>query len=176
MHGLARRRHREDPQVLRFQTGVFGNPREHSRPDFFAVVESEHKIGPALTRESLVETGLGLDLPSDPLRRGERSSGLRSRPLAHTAATEMLISTGRASPCSRRSARTRRAGSCAFASASSAVLPEAKTPPSSGTSASQRPSSSRSDSMLYLVTPPTLEADALQPVVPADAERRSSGA
>jgi hypothetical protein len=30
--------------------------------------------------------------------------------------------------------------------------------------------------MLYLVTPPTLEADALQPVVPADAERRSSGA
>lgn len=84
----------------------------------------------------------------------ENSTGLRSRPLAH-AAIEIEIGSAEPSPCSIRSANTRRASTWAFASASSRVAPYANTPASSGTSASHRPSSSRSLSMVSLTASPS---------------------
>lgn len=58
------------------------------------------------------------------------------------------MSSGLASPCSRRSAMTQSARISAWAMASAAVVPYASTPGSFGTSASQRPSLSRSRSSL----------------------------
>ncbi|GAV32240.1 hypothetical protein emb_1c0695 [Coriobacteriaceae bacterium EMTCatB1] len=60
----------------------------------------------------------------------------------------MLRNSRPASPRSRRSATTRSARAWTCAIASSRVFPYARTPGSSGTSAIQRPSTSRSSSML----------------------------
>jgi len=127
---------------------VFGDPRQHLRSDVVAIMEREHKIGPAFAGQRSMRPGLALELPPDAEQGGENTTCLSRRPLAHAAATEILIEWARLSPCSRRSARTRKANASVLAMASSGEEPYASTPGSCGTSASHRPSSSRSHSIL----------------------------
>ena len=84
--------------------------------------------------------GLPLDLPANPNEGG--------RPTAHAAWNVTLRNSAGASRCSRRSAITRRASACTRATASSRSWPYAMVPDRAGTSASQRPSSSRSISIV----------------------------
>jgi hypothetical protein len=41
-------------QVFGLQASAFGNPGEHSRTDFLAVVKRENDVGPARSGESFV--------------------------------------------------------------------------------------------------------------------------
>ena len=124
-----------------------GNAGEHAWADLLTVMKGEHKVQPPIARERLVGTCLSLQTPADFVQGGQDSPRLRGGPLAHTpAGTEKLMSMGRTSPCSSRSAKTRRASAWALAAASAAVLPYASAPGKSLTSASQRPSSSGSHS------------------------------
>src|SRR5579885_2561460 len=122
-------------QVVGAKTRVFRDAAEHARPDLLAIGEREDHIGPARPREYSVRPGLAFDGPTDAEERGKHPRGPRTGPLRHAAANEMVARSGPASPCSRRSASTRRAKACAFARASSAVRPSARTPGSSVISA-----------------------------------------
>ena len=121
---------------------------QYLRTDLVRVVKGEHEIRPTARAQGAVRTRLAFDLPPSPKQRGKNAARFGGGPLRHTAATENESDCGRVSPCSSRSAMTRRARTCAFAIASSRVAPYARTPGSCGTSASHRPSSSRSHSML----------------------------
>jgi hypothetical protein len=68
--------------------------------------------------------------------------------IPYQAAKETLRSSGASSPCSSRSARTRSANACTLAMASGRVAPYVITPGNAGTSATQRPSASRSSSIV----------------------------
>ena len=97
-------------EILRLESGPFGDSGEHSRADFFPIMEREYRVGPSLTCEDAMRSGPALNVPSDVEQGGKDTGGLRSRPLAHAATKETVSSfSGTASPCSRRSARTRRA-------------------------------------------------------------------
>ncbi len=103
---------------------MFRETSKHSRADFLAVVKSEDDIGPTLAGQSTVRARLPFEFPPDTKQRREQPFGFDGRPLTHTArGMEMLISTGRDSFCSRRSAMARRASTSAFDMASLAVLP-----------------------------------------------------
>ena len=90
-------------------------------------------------------------MPADVHKSCEQTPSLYTWPLTHAALKEMLSRSDPASPCSRRSATTRRASACALARASSAVLPYASTPGSSFISAIHLPSSSCSSSTLRVI-------------------------
>src|SRR5665213_2256384 len=103
-------------QIFRPQARVFGDSRQHSWAEFFTIVEGEHEVGPAFAGERAMRAGLVLELPAKLEQSGKNTFGLRGRPLAHAAAgREMLISSGRTSPCSSCSAKTRRARTSALA-------------------------------------------------------------
>ena len=135
-------------QVVWLEARMLGNSRQHLRPDILAVMEGENEIRPAIAGERSVGPRLPLKPPPNAEQGGENTPCLSRWPLAHAAATEILIEWARLSPCSRRSAKTRKANTSALAIASSGEAPYASTPASCGTSASHRPSSSRSHSML----------------------------
>jgi hypothetical protein len=82
---------------------------EHSRAQFLIVMKSEHEIRPALPRKRAVGTCLTFNGPTRAEKRSQDTSGTRARPLAHAAAKETVTRSDPASPCSRRSATTRRA-------------------------------------------------------------------
>src|SRR5688500_20296433 len=86
--------------------------------------------------ECTVRSGLALELPPDGQQRRIDATRLRRRPGGHAAMLK-VIAWGPVSLFSRRSARTRRARTCALAMASLAELPYARTPGNCGTSASQ---------------------------------------
>lgn len=116
-------------QVFWLETSVLRDACQHSRTKFFTIVKREHEIGPAFTRQSAMRARLALELPTKTQERGKNFSCLRGRPLAHAAAgMEMLISSGRVSPCSSCSASTRSARTSALAMASLADVPYARTP------------------------------------------------
>ena len=135
-------------QVRWREASAFGDTRQHSRSDLFVVVECEHEIRPAVTLERSMGTGLPLDPPANPNEGGQHAAGPGGRPAAHAAWKVTLRNSAGASRCSRRSAITRSASAWTRATASSRSWPYAMTPAKAGTSASQRPSSSRSISIV----------------------------
>ena len=137
-------------KVLRSQARATRDAGEHAWPDLVCIVEGEDEIGPAFTRENPVRSGRPLHGPPNAKQRSEDQPCLRGRPDAH-AASKRSVTCGIASPCSKRSARTRSASTSALANASSRVEPYAITPGRATTSAIQRPSSSRSISTTNLL-------------------------
>ena len=99
---------------------------------------------------------LPFDCPAYSQQRRKDSPSASARPLIHAALNEMFRSSGPASPCSRRSARMRRASAWTLAVASSGVAPYVITPGSSTTSAIHRPSSSCSISIRKVMAFSTL--------------------
>src|SRR5262249_17029492 len=97
-----------------------------------------------------VRAGLPLYTPTDAEEGGQDALRLRGRPLGHAASKNSAISGGSASPFSIRSAITLNASTLVLARASASVAPYAITPGSAGISAIQRPSSSRSVSILSI--------------------------
>lgn len=96
-----------------------------------------------------MQSGLAFDGSAQLQEGREDKLGLLGWPLTHAAAgKEMWMLAGFVSPCSRRSAMTRKARVSAFTMASSFVVPYVRTPGSSMTSASDRPSSSCSHSIV----------------------------
>jgi hypothetical protein len=141
-------------QIGRSKAGVLGDAREHLGTDLFAIVKREDKIRPTIALQCPMRAGLTLKLPANPDQRRVDTARLGRSPLVHAAATAIEIDSGRLSPCSSLSASTRSARISAFAIASSADDPYARTPGSCGTSASQRPSSSRSHSISNFIAYP----------------------
>ena len=106
------------------KAGVFRNAYQHAWAKLFSVVKGEHKIRPAFSRQRAMGAGLSFELPANAQKRSKDFPCLRRRPLAHAAAgRRMLISTGRVSPCSSCSARTRSASTSALVIASFADAP-----------------------------------------------------
>ena len=52
-------------QVFRFQTRVLGDTSQHAWPKFFAIMESEHKVGPCFSGKSAVRPCLALLIPAE---------------------------------------------------------------------------------------------------------------
>jgi hypothetical protein len=124
---------------------MFGNPSQHFRPDLDAVVKGPNKICEAGSLQNNVGgTSEGLRRPTDPQQRLVNARRFRTRPSAHA---KLIIFCPIFSD-SMRSAITRSARASTAASASFFVAPYAMTPGNSGISAIQRPSSSRSNSIL----------------------------
>src|SRR5207245_1858393 len=141
-------------QIGRREAGVLGDACKHFGTNFFAVVECENEIGPAAALQCGMRSRFAFKAPTNLDQRCVDTARLGRRPLTHAAATAMEIDCGRLSPCSSCSARTRSARISAFAIASSADEPYARTPGNCGTSASQRPSSSRSHSISNFIAHP----------------------
>jgi hypothetical protein len=93
-------------QIARTQPRVLGDPCEHLRANLFAIVEGEDEVGPPVPRQGPMRTGLTLQLPPNGEKGGENAPRLGRGPLAHAAATEILMDCARVSPCSKRSAMT----------------------------------------------------------------------
>ena len=135
-------------EIARAQTRSLGDPRQHARPNLLTGAEREHVLRPTVTRESLVRSRGTFDAPTDAQQGRQNPSSLDGWPSAHAAANWMVFGLGEGSPCSSRSATTRSANAFARLVASSRLSPYAMTPGSSMTSAIQRPSSSRSVSIV----------------------------
>ena len=135
-------------QILRTQPSPASDPCQHPRSNFLALVEGKDEIWPTGACQNAMRAGaVPLDLPADPKQRGQNQPGFPGSPLAHAATEKTSTNSGTDSPCSNRSASTRRARALTRATASSRVVPYTMTPGKSGISLSQRPSSSRSISM-----------------------------
>ena len=67
------------------QTGSLRDSGEHLRPDLLVVVEREHEVVPIRTSQCAMRAGLAFQLPTDLQQGGERSPGLRRRPVAQAA-------------------------------------------------------------------------------------------
>jgi hypothetical protein len=52
-------------KILRPETGLLCDARQHSRANLFAIVEREHDVGPAFTLERSMRSALPLDRPAD---------------------------------------------------------------------------------------------------------------
>jgi len=91
------------------QASMLGDARKHLWTDFFAIVKGENKIRPAFASKRAMRTGLPLDAPPNAKKGSKNTTSLSRGPLAHAVATEIVIGWARASPCSKRSARTRSA-------------------------------------------------------------------
>ncbi len=97
-------------EIFRLEPCPLGETGEHPGTDLVSIMEGEHRVGPPITCQDAMRSGFTLNAPSDAEQGGKDTGGLRSRPLTHAATKETFSScSGTASPCSRRSARTRRA-------------------------------------------------------------------
>ena len=63
-------------QVFRFQTSVLGDSSQHAWPKFFAVMESEYKVGPCFSGKGAMRPGLALLIPAELQQSGEDAPGL----------------------------------------------------------------------------------------------------
>ena len=98
--------------------------REHAGANLLAVVEREHVVGVPGARKCAMRARLPLNLPPDAKQRLQENAGANRRPVTHAAAgSTKLMATGLASPCSMRSARTRKANTSALDIASADVEP-----------------------------------------------------
>jgi len=96
-------------QVLRLKPCPLRDSGEHSRAKFLIVMKSEYEIGPTLPGKRAVGTCLTFNGPTRAKKRSQDTSGTCAWPLTHAAAKETVTRSDPASPCSRRSATTRRA-------------------------------------------------------------------
>ena len=122
--------------------------RQHARSNFFFVVESPYVIG--VSRIALAKltmrARLGDNVPAYFLQRFQDTTGPGAGPSAH--AQTSLMDLGTRLEFSTSSAMDRKARAYALDLASSSVFPYANAPGISGISAIQRPSASRSVSIL----------------------------
>ena len=63
-------------QILRFQARVLGDSSQHTRPKFFAVMESEYKVGPFFSGKGAMRPSLALLIPVELQQSGEHAPGL----------------------------------------------------------------------------------------------------
>src|SRR5271157_2693036 len=139
-------------QVFRTQARVLGHLRQGDRSQLLFVVLGKTELGPPLTPQRPMGTGGADNTPPNALQRRQRPPRLGCGPLAHAAMENCSVSAaGFISPCSISSAITRRARDLAFSVASSGVAPYTVTPGSSGMSAIQRPSVSRSNRIVSCI-------------------------
>jgi hypothetical protein len=151
---------RQGLEIVGSEASLLCNAREHFRAYFVAVVKSPGMsvIIIAVTQLN-VRTSLMDRLPSDFYERLVYAAGPSTGPVAHAIARCRKLMELGISSCdfSTSSATARNAIAYALLMASRSVMPYAIAPGTSGTSAIQRPSSSRSVSMLnrksWLLTP-----------------------
>jgi hypothetical protein len=137
------------------QAGPPSDSGEHVRADLFAVVKSKDVIRPiGSCQYSMRCSGLALDRPTDAEQSRQDQASLARRPTTHAGTAKSSSSSGTVSPCSIRSAMTRRASVSALATASALLSPYAITPGKSGISAIHRPSDSRSISIFMMAIYP----------------------
>ena len=135
-------------EIAWLQARALGNTGKHAGTNFITIMKGKHKIGPSQALYYLMRSApFSLDLPSDTLPGPYNLSSLARWPFAHEAEANTSLISGTSSPCSNRSASTRRASAFTFAVASSKLEPYPKTPGKSTISANQRPSSSCSVSI-----------------------------
>ena len=96
-------------QVLRLKPCPFCNSGEHSWAKFLVVMKSKDKVRPPLPGKRAVGACLTFNGPTHARKRRQDTSGTCAWPLTHAAAKETVTRSDPASPCSRRSATTRRA-------------------------------------------------------------------
>ena len=96
-------------QVLRPKPCPFCDSGEHSWAKFLVVMKSKYKIRPPLAGKRAVGACLTFNGPTRAKKRCQDTSGTCAWPLTHAAAKETVTRSDPASPCSRRSATTRRA-------------------------------------------------------------------
>jgi hypothetical protein len=96
-------------QISRCQAGPSSDPGQHPWSNFLVVVEGEHEVRPAITRECSVRSRLSLDAPADAEKGSQNLSSLGGRPGGHAALKVTFRRSGGASSFSRRSAITRSA-------------------------------------------------------------------
>ena len=89
-----------DLEIRRFEPGAFRDPRQHTWPDFLAVMKCEYEVRPAFARENFVGTGLAFNSPADLKKSSKNSRSTRARPRSHAAANVMVVYSEVASPCS----------------------------------------------------------------------------
>ena len=78
-------------QILWPKTSVFGDAREHLGADFLTIMEGEHKIGPTFARQCSMRPRLPLEMPPNAEEGSKNTTRFSRWPLAHAAATKMLI-------------------------------------------------------------------------------------
>lgn len=88
---------------------MFRDPGQHAWSYLFFIVEREHDIGRTFPSQNFVRTRLTFDGPTDSEQSSEDPRRASTRPRGHAAANVIVVNSGLASPCSRRSATTRRA-------------------------------------------------------------------
>ena|ERR1700680_189360 len=111
---------------------------------FFFVMESKHVVAVGRMAQFYMRTFLRNNHPSFANQRSKDNSRLRTAPFAQAGTWRTLIEFGMSLECSTSSAIEYKANAYAFAFASSTVVPYAIAPGTSGISAIQRPSVSRS--------------------------------
>ena len=62
-------------QVLRLQTRVLGDSSQNAWPKFFAVMESEHKVGPCFSGKGAMRPRLALLIPAELQQSSEDAPG-----------------------------------------------------------------------------------------------------
>src|ERR1700683_3117338 len=132
-------------QVLWLQPGVFRDLLQSHRASLLAVMPRPGVVGKSVSLKLHVGSLLLRSrFPADTEQGPVDADCFTARPRVHKKRMDF----GDLRICSVRSAMTRRARAVTFTSASCSVVPYAITPGSSGTSASHRPSVSRSKTML----------------------------
>ena len=110
--------------ILRSQPSPSRYPRQHVRANLLSVMKGEDEVRPALTSQNPMRAaGLALDIPPDSEQGGQNQPCLSGPPLAHAATEKTSLNSGIVSPCSNRSASTRRANAFTRATASSRLVP-----------------------------------------------------
>jgi hypothetical protein len=118
--------------------------RQNRRAKFFSVMESKHITAMRRMAQFYVRSFLRNYNPSFANQCPKYDSRLRTAPFAQAGMWRTLIESGMSLDCSTSSAMAYRANAYAFAFASWTVVPYANAPGTSGISAIQRPSVSRS--------------------------------
>ena len=108
-------------QVIRLQARLPRYAGKHSGTDLLGLVKCEHDIWPALAPQHAMGARLSRDPPADPRKGSEYAAGFDGGPATHAA--NKPLTSGTASPCSRRSARTRSASDSALTIASAREAP-----------------------------------------------------
>ena len=142
-------------EVARLQPCPPSDSCWHAGADFFAVMKCKYKIGCIVSCQDPVRPRDALDSPPDAFKRGKYPACSSTAPRTHAAANRISMDSRGSSPASIRSARTRSASASALPIASARVWPYFITPGRPTTSAIQRPSSSRSVSIVKRIPYPS---------------------
>lgn len=79
--------HSGKSEIVRRQSSMLGDPSEHARADFFAVMEGEDIFRPSVSRQGTVRASLPFNSPADADERSQNARCFCGRPIAHAAKT-----------------------------------------------------------------------------------------